>query len=90
MTASVSNPEAKPVVLIADKLAQSTVDALGDSVEVRWVDGPNREELLAAVPEAPIAEAAGRTARVAVGALIVLRTREGVRGRARHVRRHAR
>lgn len=42
----------KPVVLIADKLAQSTVTALGDSVEVRWVDGPNREELLAAVPEA--------------------------------------
>ena len=42
----------KPVVLIADKLAQSTVDALGDAVEVRWVDGPNREELLAAVPEA--------------------------------------
>ena len=52
VTAPVSNPEAKPVVLIADKLAQSTVDALGDSVEVRWVDGPNREELLAAVPEA--------------------------------------
>lgn len=43
---------ARPVVLIADKLAQSTVDALGDSVEVRWVDGPNRPELLAAVPEA--------------------------------------
>lgn len=43
---------AKPVVLIADKLAQSTVEALGDSVEVRWVDGPNRDELLAAVPEA--------------------------------------
>lgn len=42
----------KPVVLIADKLAQSTVDALGTSVEVRWVDGPNRAELLAAVPEA--------------------------------------
>ncbi|MHA2788784.1 phosphoglycerate dehydrogenase [Corynebacterium sp. S7] len=42
----------KPVVLIADKLAQSTVNALGDAVEVRWVDGPNREELLAAVPEA--------------------------------------
>ena len=42
----------KPVVLIADKLAESTVDALGDTVEVRWVDGPNREELLAAVPEA--------------------------------------
>lgn len=44
--------EARPVVLIADKLAQSTVDALGDGVEIRWVDGPNREELLAAVPEA--------------------------------------
>ncbi|MCS4534821.1 phosphoglycerate dehydrogenase [Corynebacterium sp. HS2168-gen11] len=41
-----------PVVLIADKLAQSTVDALGDAVEVRWVDGPNRPELLAAVAEA--------------------------------------
>ncbi|SDS16041.1 phosphoglycerate dehydrogenase [Corynebacterium timonense] len=42
----------RPVVLIADKLAPSTVDALGTSVEVRWVDGPNRAELLAAVPEA--------------------------------------
>ena len=42
----------RPVVLIADKLAQSTVDALGDGVEVRWVDGPNRPELLAAVGEA--------------------------------------
>ena len=42
----------RPVVLIADKLAQSTVDALGDGVEVRWVDGPNRPELLAAVREA--------------------------------------
>lgn len=42
----------RPVVLIADKLAKSTVDALGDGVEVRWVDGPNRAELLAAVPDA--------------------------------------
>jgi len=42
----------RPVVLIADKLAQSTVDALGDGVEVRWVDGPNRPELLAAIGEA--------------------------------------
>jgi D-3-phosphoglycerate dehydrogenase / 2-oxoglutarate reductase len=41
-----------PVVLIADKLAQSTVAALGDQVEVRWVDGPDREKLLAAVSEA--------------------------------------
>lgn len=42
----------RPVVLIADKLAQSTVDALGDAVEVRWVDGPNRPELLEAVKDA--------------------------------------
>ena len=42
----------RPVVLIADKLAQSTVDALGDGVEVRWVDGPDRPALLAAMPEA--------------------------------------
>ena len=41
-----------PVVLIADKLAESTVEALGDQVEVRWVDGLDREKLLAAVPEA--------------------------------------
>jgi D-3-phosphoglycerate dehydrogenase / 2-oxoglutarate reductase len=41
-----------PVVLIADKLAESTVAALGDQVEVRWVDGPDREKLLAAIPEA--------------------------------------
>jgi len=41
-----------PVVLIADKLAESTVAALGDEVEVRWVDGPDRAKLLAAVPEA--------------------------------------
>ncbi|MBE5497075.1 phosphoglycerate dehydrogenase [Mycobacteroides abscessus] len=42
----------RPVVLIADKLAPSTVEALGDGVEVRWVDGPDRAALLAAVPEA--------------------------------------
>ena len=41
-----------PVVLIADKLAESTVAALGDAIEVRWVDGPDREKLLAAVSEA--------------------------------------
>ena len=37
----------RPVVLIADKLAPSTVEALGDGVEVRWVDGPDRPALLA-------------------------------------------
>ncbi len=41
-----------PVVLIADKLAESTVAALGDQVDVRWVDGPDRAKLLSAVPDA--------------------------------------
>lgn len=41
-----------PVVLIADKLAESTVAALGDQVEVRWVDGQDRPKLLAAVADA--------------------------------------
>ena len=41
-----------PVVLIADKLAESTVAALGEAVEVRWVDGPDRPKLLAAVTDA--------------------------------------
>ncbi|MGL6235224.1 MAG: phosphoglycerate dehydrogenase [Segniliparus sp.] len=42
----------RPIVLIADKLAESTVAALGDQVEVRWVTGTDREALLAALPEA--------------------------------------
>ncbi|MFT4042239.1 MAG: phosphoglycerate dehydrogenase [Gordonia sp. (in: high G+C Gram-positive bacteria)] len=42
----------RPVVLIADKLAPSTVEALGDDVEVRWVDGPDRPKLLDAVVDA--------------------------------------
>ena len=41
-----------PVVLIADKLAESTVAALGDQVEVRWVDGPDRPKLLEAAADA--------------------------------------
>ncbi|GAA3035160.1 phosphoglycerate dehydrogenase [Gordonia defluvii] len=42
----------RPVVLIADKLAPSTVEALGDDVEVQWVDGPDRPKLLEAVAAA--------------------------------------
>ncbi|MDL9944120.1 phosphoglycerate dehydrogenase [Gordonia sp. ABSL11-1] len=42
----------RPVVLIADKLAPSTVEALGDDVEVRWVDGPDRPKLLEAAADA--------------------------------------
>ena len=45
-------PTNAPVVLIADKLAQSTVSALGYQVEVRWVDGPDRPKLLEAVADA--------------------------------------
>lgn len=51
-TLSCDDVSERPVVLIADKLAQSTVEALGDGVEVRWVDGPDRPALLAAVPDA--------------------------------------
>lgn len=39
----------RPVVLIAEKLAPSVVDALGDGVEIRHVDGTDRPALLAAV-----------------------------------------
>ena len=39
-------------MLIADKLAESTVAALGDQVEIRWVDGPDRPKLLEAVADA--------------------------------------
>ena len=39
----------RPVVLIAEKLAPSVVDALGDGVEIRYVDGTDRPALLAAV-----------------------------------------
>jgi len=39
----------RPVVLIAEKLAPSVIDALGDGVEVRHVDGTDRPALLDAV-----------------------------------------
>ncbi|GAB2646485.1 phosphoglycerate dehydrogenase [Gordonia jinhuaensis] len=47
-----TDPGRTPIVLIADKLAPSTVEALGDGVEVRWVDGPDRPKLLEAIAEA--------------------------------------
>jgi D-3-phosphoglycerate dehydrogenase len=40
---------ARPVVLIAEKLAPSVIDVLGDEVEVRHVDGTDRPALLSAV-----------------------------------------
>ncbi len=41
-----------PVVLIAEELAQAAVDALGDEVEVRFVDGADRSLLLPALADA--------------------------------------
>src|ERR1044072_10012230 len=43
---------ARPVVLIAEKLAPSVIEVLGDEVEVRHVDGPDRPALLSAVADA--------------------------------------
>jgi D-3-phosphoglycerate dehydrogenase len=45
----VSTAAARPVVLLAEKLAPSAVALLGDGVEVRHVDGTDRPALLAAV-----------------------------------------
>lgn len=42
----------RPVVLLAEKLAPSVIEALGDGVEVRHVDGTDRPALLAAVADA--------------------------------------
>jgi len=42
----------KPVVLIAEQLAQSALDALGSEVEVRHVDGADRDALLPALSDA--------------------------------------
>jgi D-3-phosphoglycerate dehydrogenase / 2-oxoglutarate reductase len=43
---------ARPVVLLAEKLAPSAVALLGDAVEIRHVDGTDRPALLAAVADA--------------------------------------
>ena len=43
---------ARPVVLIAEKLAPSVIEVFGDEVEVRHVDGTDRSALLSAVAEA--------------------------------------
>jgi len=42
----------KPVVLIAEILSPATVEALGPDFDIRQVDGANRTELLASLPEA--------------------------------------
>ena len=42
----------RPVVLIAEKLAPSVIEVLGDEVEIRHVDGTDRSALLEAVADA--------------------------------------
>jgi len=48
----VSTVAARPVVLLAEKLAPSAVALLGDLVEIRHVDGTDRPALLAAIADA--------------------------------------
>lgn len=42
----------RPIVLIAEELSPATLDVLGDGVEIRHVDGTDRDALLHAVAEA--------------------------------------
>jgi D-3-phosphoglycerate dehydrogenase len=42
----------KPVVLIAEELSPATVEALGPDFDIRHCNGVDRDELLAALPEA--------------------------------------
>jgi D-3-phosphoglycerate dehydrogenase len=49
---AVSTPNATPVVLMAEKLAPSTLEVFGDEVEIRQVDGTDRAALLEAVRDA--------------------------------------
>jgi len=41
----------KPIVLIAEELSPATVEALGPDFEIRYCDGADREQLLAALPD---------------------------------------
>jgi D-3-phosphoglycerate dehydrogenase len=42
-------PVSKPVVLIAEELSPATVEVLGPDFEIRYCDGANRTDLLAAI-----------------------------------------
>ena len=80
-------------MLIADKLAESTVAALGDQVEVRWVDGPDRPKLLAAVADADALLVRSATTVdaevIAAAPKLKIVARAGVRaGQRRRRRRH--
>src|SRR6195952_640706 len=43
---------AKPIVLVAEKLAQSAIDVLGSDFDIRHVDGADRAALLPALADA--------------------------------------
>jgi D-3-phosphoglycerate dehydrogenase len=45
-------PRARPVVLIAERLAPSTLDVFGDEIDIRHVDGTDRPALLRALEDA--------------------------------------
>lgn len=47
-----SNAATRPVVLLAENLAPSAVELLGENVDIRTVDGTDRQALLAAVADA--------------------------------------
>ncbi|MDT7741016.1 MAG: D-3-phosphoglycerate dehydrogenase / 2-oxoglutarate reductase [Actinomycetota bacterium] len=49
---SAVSTNARPVVLMAEKLAPSTLEVFGDEVEIRQVDGTDRAALLEAVRDA--------------------------------------
>ncbi|MGA0952487.1 MAG: phosphoglycerate dehydrogenase, partial [Candidatus Puniceispirillaceae bacterium] len=42
---------AKSIVLIAEDLSPAVVEALGPDFDIRYADGADRRELLAALPE---------------------------------------
>ncbi|MBM0127684.1 phosphoglycerate dehydrogenase [Pimelobacter simplex] len=46
---AVTDPTARPVVLIAEELSPATVEALGPDFEVRYCNGADRAELLASI-----------------------------------------
>ena len=52
MTSDVTPAAHRPVVLIAEELSPATIEALGPDFEIRHCNGADRDELLAALPEA--------------------------------------
>ncbi len=75
-----STPQPKPVVLMAEKLAPSTLEVFGDEVEIRHVDGTDRAALLEAVKDADALLV--RSATQADAEVFAAQTRLAVVGRA--------